>query len=174
MILAFFPCTRFEAQILLGFRGDSFQLKDWSDEQKLAYDLKLHRELSANYELITKLTMLVLRKNLRMVFENPYSEQHYLTRYWCIKPQVIDNDRRLEGDVYKKPTQYYFINFSPKNNLLLEPIEYVETRRINDIKCFNPDNVKLRSEIHPQYASRFIRKYLIDYEQDFTKLYETE
>lgn len=173
LILAFFPCTRFEAQIILGFRGDLYQEQKWTEQQRLAYDLKLHRELSANYELITKLTMLVLRKNLRMVFENPYSEQHYLTRYWCMKPQIIDYDRRLEGDIFKKPTQYYFINFEPKNNILFEPIDYVETKKVSDMVCFNSKtNAKFRSEIHPQYASRFIRRYLIDYEQDFKELYK--
>lgn len=163
LIMAFFPCTRFEAQILLWFRGETYQGKNYTDEKRLEDDIRLHKELHENYTLISKLTIICLRKGIRMVFENPYSEQHYLTRYWCIKPKVIDRDRRLNGDYMKKPTQYWFINCNPKNNLVFEPIEYVEQRRCNFItrKTANKDRQVTRSEIHPQYANRFIRQYLI-------------
>lgn len=162
IILAFFPCTRFEDQILLHFRGDVYQMKNYCDLQKLERDLQLHKELSRNYELITKLAIIVIKKGLKMVFENPYSEQHYLTRYWCLKPSVIDKDRTLNGDYYNKPTQYWFIGFEPKFNLVFEPIDYVEKRTINYVKTKDGKNKTVRrSEIHPQYANRFIRQYLI-------------
>ena len=163
LILAFFPCTRFENQILLHFRGETYQQKNWTDENKLEYDLKLHNELSENYEVITKLAILVIRKNLRMVFENPYSEQHYLTRYWCLKPSIIDKDRTKNGDWYKKPTQYYFVGLTPKNNLVFEALDYVCVKKQKEIgwKTSNRNRARERSEIHPQYANRFIRQYLI-------------
>jgi len=94
-----------------------------------------------------------------MVFENPAGEQHYLTRYWCLKPKVVDNDRRENGDWFKKPTQYWFIGFEPKQNLVFEPIDYVET------KTWSGLNATQRSMIHPQYANRFIRQYLIESEE---------
>ena len=74
LILAFFPCTRFEQQILLWFRGDSKQQKNNTDIEKLKTDLQLHKELSHNYALITMLAIIVLKKGLRMVFENPLLE----------------------------------------------------------------------------------------------------
>lgn len=163
VIMAFFPCTRFEAQILLHYRGDAVQMKKWDDIQKLERDLVLHKELSENYELITKLAIIILKRNLRMVFENPYSTQHYLTNYWCLKPKVIDHDRRLNGDYMTKPTQYWFIGFEPKQNLVFEPLDWVEYRTHQGMKSKNGlDKTKRRSEIHPQYANRFIRQYLID------------
>ena len=162
MILAFFPCTRFEAQILLWFRGDSKQQKNMSDIEKLETDLKLHKELSINYDLITMLAIVVLRKGLRMVFENPLSEQHYLNRYWCLRSDIQDKDRRKNGDYFKKPTQYWFIGLRPKNNLVFEALDYVEPIKINDLWGTKKEDVTLRSKIHPQYANRFIRQYLID------------
>lgn len=168
--MAFFPCTRFEAQILLSFRGDSFQMKKFTDLQKLDVDLKLHAELSENYELITKLAIIVLRKGLRMVFENPYTEQHYLTRYWCLRPAVIDKNRRDNGDYYVKPTQYWFIGCEPKDNFIFEPVEYVEPIKISDLWGTKQKDVELRSMIHPQYASRFIKQYLINYETNIEDL----
>lgn len=173
LIMAFFPCTRFEAQILLKFRGDAWQDQNKDLIYKLEEDLILHKELSNNYELITKLAILVMKRGLKMVFENPYSEQHYLNRYWAIKPRVIDKDRTRDGDYYKKPTQYWFIGLEPKGNLLLEPIQYVQTYKVNDgIKGYG--RTTSRSMIHPQYAERFIKKYLIDYETDIEKLMRGE
>jgi hypothetical protein len=164
IVLAFFPCTRFEEQILLAFRGESFQqIRAYTDEQNLEYDLKLHDELHRNYELITMLAIICIRKGLKLIIENPYGEQHYLRRYWCLKPKLIDKDRTQNGDYYKKPTQYWFINCEPKNNIVFEALDYVEPRVVEF--CRNADGKtrqERRSEIHPQYASRFIRQYLID------------
>lgn len=158
LILAFFPCTRFEAQILLSFWGQQNQDKNMSDINKLERDIRLHDELHKNYVLITKLAIVVLKRNLKMVFENPAGEQHYLTRYWCLKPSIIDRDRRNNGDAFKKPTQYWFIGLKPKHNLIFEPLDYVEP------KTWSGLSARERSEIHPQYANRFIRQYLIDEE----------
>ena len=36
LIVAFFPCTRFEAKIPLGFRGEMAQQKNWDDLKKLS------------------------------------------------------------------------------------------------------------------------------------------
>ena len=163
MILAFFPCVRFEDQILLYFRGEASTQKKWSLEQKLEYDLKLHNELHDLYSYITKLVIICIRKSIPLIIENPYGSQHYLTRYWCIKPVFIDKNRFLNGDYYGKPTQYWFINCEPKNNFIFEPLEYVEKKIINKTKkCGNLSHQKMRSMIHPQYANRFIRQYIID------------
>ena len=104
-IIAFFPCVRFEAQIIMNFRGDAFGVKDWSIQKKMEYDLKLHDELHQLYCLISKLVIICDKRNIPLIIENPYSTQHYLTRYWAIKPKLIDMDRRDMGDFYEKPTQ---------------------------------------------------------------------
>ncbi len=159
LILAFFPCTRFESRIVLGFRGELYQQKNYSDRQKLEYSMRLHDELHNNYKLISQMVCICLDRNLKMVIENPYTQPHYLTSYWCIKPKVIDKDRRLNGDYMKKPTQFFFINCEPKQNLVFEALDYVPVRRCDYIQGKN--RTRERSEIHPQYANRFIRQYLI-------------
>lgn len=163
LILAFFPCTRFESRVPLWFRGESQQQKNWDVYKKLDYSMNLHNELHEFYLLISKLVYVVKRKGLRMVIENPYMQPHYLTTYWCIRPTLIDKDRTQNGDYYKKPTQYWFINCEPKNNLVFEALEYVPTQVISRVKKKDGLSVKTqRSMIHPQYANRFIRQYLID------------
>ena len=163
LILAFFPCVRFEDQIMLHFRCQCGTQKNWTDEQKLEYSMKLQNELTEMYCLISKMVIVCLRKGLRIVIENPYSAQHYLKQYWCIQPKLIDKDRTQNGDIMKKPTQYFFINCEPKNNLVFEPIEYADTVRFKKLKgTENIQRKTMRSMIHPQYANRFIRQYLIN------------
>ena len=166
LIMAFFPCTRFEDQILLGFRGEMYQFRNWNDEQKLEYDLKLHDELHMLYRKVTQLALIALRRNLKMVIENPYTEQHYLTRYWALRPKLIDKDRRMRGDYYKKPTQFFFINMEPANNFIMEPMIYHEgwspiefAHRNTDMA--NANRQVARSMISKDYANRFIREFIL-------------
>ena len=160
--MAFFPCTRFEAKIPLSFRGESHQQKNWNDLKKLQYSMKLHGELHELYEKLCELTVVAERKGLRMVIENPVTHPHYLTTYWCIKPSVIDKDRTNDGDYYKKPTQYFFIGFEPSYNLVMEPLEPVKTRTIKNTTGSETTSRQVeRSMMHPQYARRFIKKYIL-------------
>ena len=144
------------------FRGESNQQQNWDDIKKLEYDLKLHEELSRNYELISKMALIALKRNFKMIIENPANKPHYLTSYWSLKPKVVDPNRRLNGDYQKKPTQFWFIGFEPKNNIVFEPIEYVEERKHEFCKVDQGVSVRTqRSLIHPQYANRFIRQFVI-------------
>lgn len=164
LIMAFFPCTRFETKIIQWMKGNIYSQINWNDEKKLEYSMKLHKEMDEMYQLISKMVIVCLRKNLRLVIENPKSIPHHLTDYWCLKPAIIDKDRRKNGDYYKKPTQYWFINCKPKNNLVFEALDYVPQIKSEHVvkDDFGLDRTTARSMIHPQYANRFIRQYLID------------
>lgn len=156
MILAFFPCTRFEDQIQLYFRGNACGQKKWTDIQKLEYDLNLHRELSNLYESVTKLAIVCLRSKIPLIIENPYSTTHYLTKYWAIPAKVIDKDRTVRGDFYEKPTQYWFINCKPEYNMILEAQVWNKKKTIKKVH-----NKAERSLISSDYANRFIREFII-------------
>lgn len=171
LIFAFFPCIRFENQIMLSFRGQARQLQEFTDKEKIMFDMKLIDELRDLYILVNKMFLVCIDRNLRLIMENPYSEEHFLRRYWCILPKIIDKDRRVNGDYYKKPTQYWFVNCEPKQNMLFEPIIHVPPRsnwHCDSNKKMKPSevgakNMKVaRSMIHPQYANRFIRQYILD------------
>lgn len=164
LIMAFFPCTRFETKIIQWIKGNTYSQINWNDEKKLEYSMKLHKEMDEMYQLISKMVIVCLRKNFRLVIENPKSTPHHLTDYWCLKPSIIDKDRRKNGDYYKKPTQYWFINCKPKNNLVFEALDYVPQIKSERVvkSDFGMDRTTARSMIHPQYANRFIRQYLID------------
>lgn len=173
VIFAFFPCIRFEASILLWFRGQAKQMKSWTDVQKMQYCMKLQSELTELYNLVNMLFQICIKRELRLIMENPYSEEHYLRRYWCIPPAIIDKDRRERGDYYKKPTQYWFINIKPKNNLMFETVNDNSINIKDTIRNITKDTFEkhtgrkitsgkvARSMIHPNYANRFIREFIL-------------
>ena len=157
-------------------------MEKWDMKQKMEYDMKLMQELERNYMLVNKLMIVCIERGLKLIMENPYSEEHFLRRYWCFLPSVIDKDRRERGDYFKKPTQYWFLNRKPSNNLIfeayannaLDSIElspkqnYVEwkdawnRRRMEEYAKTGAKNYKVgRSMIHPDYANRFIREFII-------------
>ena len=61
LIIAFFPCTQFEAKKPLSFRGERHGMEKFTDEQKLEYSMKMHDELHKLYMLICKLFVISLR-----------------------------------------------------------------------------------------------------------------
>lgn len=167
MIIAFFPCIRFEQQIILHFKGEARGVRNLPLEKKMELDLKLHKELSCLYEKITQLVIVCIRKNIKLIIENPYRSDHYLVRYWALNYTILDKDRTLKGDYYKKPTQYWFVNCEPKDNFIFEPLQLVKTKRISYAK--NEDGLDkqiIRSMIHPQYANRFIREFILDLKEE--------
>lgn len=167
IVLAFFPCTRFESQIKMFFSGDHYTAQKQTDLQKLEYVMKLHEELHFLYIMLCKLFCISIVGGWRLIVENPANPPHYLTNYFPIKAAVIDRDRTKNGDFYKKPTQYWFVNCAPEQNMFFEPIQEHEVWKIE--KQVSVDGVNrqvMRSLMHPQYAHRFIRMFIIDREQE--------
>lgn len=176
LIMAFFPCIRFENQVMLFFRGQASQMKNWSLVEKMEHCMKLQDELTEMYELVNKLFIICLKRGLRLIVENPYSEEHYLRRYWCLPSTIIDRDRRMRGDYYCKPTQYWFVNCDPQQNFIFEaqsnnaidckdPIRMMTKEHLE--KCgITADKKTARSMIHPDYANRFIREQIIEQENE--------
>lgn len=171
LIMAFFPCVRFDNQIMLWFRGQNYSTRHWNDVQKMKYCMKLQHELTHFYDVVNMMVITCIERNLKLIIENPYSEEHYLRRYWCIQPSIIDYDRRERGDYFKKPTQYWFFNIEPKNNSITDDgidnsikIKNAIMRMSKEqFKSMNAPNLRVaRSMIHPDYANRFFREFILD------------
>ena len=163
LIFAFFPCTKFSARVPLNARGEGTQMKNWSLKEKLWYSIETVQEIAENYEVLCLLVEVCLRKGIRLVVENPYTQPHFLTSYLPIKPTLIDMDRTERGDDFKKPTQYFFINCEPEHNLIFENISKSTTKRIDKVTGDGErSRQEMRSMISPVYANRFIREFLFD------------
>lgn len=160
--IAFFPCTYFQANNAMFLTGRAHQLEDYSIPQKMEFFERRHERIHEHYLLICELVRIFTERGLKLVVENPATKPHYLTTYF-VPATFTDNDRTIDGDYFKKPTQYWFFGFEPNNNFIFEPLEYVETLNIEWMKCgtLGQDTKTARSMIHPQYANRFIRRYIL-------------
>ncbi len=156
LIIAFFPCTRFCHQIRLAFQGNNAGFKDWNEIKKLEYSRGLFKELAEYYDLVSKLALICLNRGLKLIIENPRSTTHILTDYWPLKASIIDEDRTRRGDYYIKPTQFWFINLKPKHNFIFEKRVY--HKKMENISHQSKVD---RSMIHPSYANRFIREFIL-------------
>ena len=103
------------------------------------------------------MVIVCLKRNLKLIIENPYN-QNYLEKFFPLKAKIIDSDRSLNGDYFKKPTQFWFINLEPKMNLIFEP-KIINSQRK---KICETQNKVERSMISHEYANRFIRTYILN------------
>ena len=160
LIIAFFPCIRFIDMCLLTFTGASAH--GWSLRDKIIRSSKLSSEQSRLYGLFCSLFLIAEERNFKLIVENPYSTRSYLVMHFPIKASIIDNDRRLLGDKFKKPTQYWFFNCRPYNNKLDYTPPFIFGNRLpkleKDIK--HTHNID-RSLIGQKYAENFIKKYVL-------------
>lgn len=129
---------------------------------------------SANRELFfaraVKMIGLAKSKGLRLIMENPWSEQTFLKQNFPFKPSIVDNNRLLRGDYYVKPTAYWFINCTPTDGQSFQPkakgknICQIEPNRMPGI-C-NEE----RSMISLDYARNFICDFIIGKVQPITQM----
>ena len=160
LIFAFYPCVRLSMQINLEFLQLAPHYKSKQLSQRLEYARKLEHERAELWDDLCKFLIIVAERKLKLIIENPYSEEHYLTRYFFIKPAIIDYNRRERGDFFVKPTQYFFIGCEPSYNTdaLFKPmIMQKNYKRIENI----PSSSKERSEISPEYAEQFIEEFIL-------------
>lgn len=170
LVLAFFPCIYFScmSQMLISYTHRNY--KNLSPRERI--DAILQR--SANRELFfaraVKLIGIALDRGIRLVMENPWSEQTFLKQNFPFNPAVIDTNRTLRGDYYVKPTAYWFINCEPTQGVTLQPVSkgknicQIEPNRMPGI-C-NEE----RSLISPDYARNFICDFILGRKQEIGQL----
>lgn len=169
LIIAFFPCIYFTgANNPLEFSlCTHIKLPITERINKIINRAKKRENF---YELLLKLCKIIYSKNLKLVFENPYSTSHFLYNNFLKQPDVIDKNRMLRGDYFVKPTAYWFINCIPTNG---ESYQFdKEQKFIRKISGKKRDGIcsKERSEISPDYARNFICDFILGKKQNLSQL----
>lgn len=120
------------------------------------------------YSLLVKMCCVAKTKGLRMIIENPWSEQTYLKANFIMPPTLVDNNRMLRGDYYVKPTAYWFINCEATNGLSLQNDK--EKKTIMNSRGGKEAGIcsEERSMIHPDYARNFICDFILGKVQPHT------
>lgn len=161
LILAFFPCTYFCGYNEMYFCGTNNNFRQLTKPQIL--DKIIERAQRRNYYYVTllKFCYVVEDRGLRAIIENPYSAHHYWRYNFPYKPAVIDMNRQLRGDFFKKPTQFLFVNCEPtcRKSVLMDK----ELRVLEDSRGID------RSLISPDYAHNFICDNIFGIESGHTQ-----
>lgn len=152
-IMAFFPCTYFTDQSQLVSRGDNHAMEGWSTERKLNSSVELMWKRAEYYNFFCNLFKYALDVGCKMVVENPYGKCNFLGQYFPIRPAIVMQDRRVFGDAYKKPTQFFFLNCRPALKLSQTVAADVKRNPVEDSCGFD------RSIISPLFAKMFVQNY---------------
>lgn len=171
LILAFFPCIYFT-----GSTNPCYYTLENTNYRKLSLSEKFAKiiERSKNrqffYELLYKMIGVCLLKGISLIIENPYSATHYLSNNFLKHPDVIDKDRTMRGDYFKKPTGYWFFNCKPTFGYSFQKDK--QQKRVWDCKGASKQGLcsEERSLISPDYARNFICDFILGKEQKNSEL----
>lgn len=142
----------------------------------LAFDEKVEKILERTelredfYKRLIRLCAVCVRKGIRLIVENPWSEQTYLKANFIKAPDVVDNNRLLRGDYFKKPTAYWFWNCNPTNGTSFQKDKkqrtILSTRGSSQAGLCSEE----RSMISPDYARNFICDFILGKGQKMSQI----
>lgn len=170
IVLAFFPCIYFceASQMAMSWSNINYRklsCKETSDKIILRAE-----ERMKFYVLAIKLLTIAKIRGLKLIMENPATKPHYLNNNFVSPPMLVDKDRTIRGDFYKKPTQYWFINCYPGKGKTIQQDKQVKTIR-NSRQGLNAGVCSAeRSMISSDYARNFIYDFLLEKMQDIGQL----
>lgn len=168
LILAFFPCTYFCGSANpLAFRLDYLNYRKLQTSEKIRAILLRAAKRECNYETLIKFVGVCLLRGLRLIVENPWQTQGFLTNNFLQSPSIIDMNRRERGDDFRKPTGFWFfgckptLGFSKTSPSRLQHIGMHKTPWERN----GQNNRRARSMISSDYARNFICDFVLGVDQ---------
>lgn len=161
LLIAFFPCIFFCSTSQMAFSLGQHNYKRLSDTEKIDKILQRSHNRQVFYNKLLQLVGVSFKKNLRLIIENPWSAQTYLRNNFLKYPDVVDSDRSRRGDLFKKPTAYWFFNCQPTFGESFEPSDKVF--RVHDFKPSKKAGTCSieRSMMTPAYAKNWIKDFIL-------------
>lgn len=160
LIIAFFPCIYFCQNSQMLFNMSAKNYRKLSDAGKVIAIRERARQRGFFYEKLLALVEVCISRGLRLIIENPWTMPQYLANNFLKNPDIIDNDRTLRGDYFKKKTAYWFFNCEPTHGLTIQrdkPLRKVEetapSKKAGECSA-------ARSMISPDYARNFINDFV--------------
>ena len=167
LIMAFFPCIYFSCLSQMAMTWGCFNYRKKTVREATDLILERTKDREKFYTLAIKMLATAKERGLRLVMENPWSMQTYLKANFVIPPSLIDKDRSLRGDHFKKETAYWFINCTPTDGKSYQPAHKV---RVLDKKgAVKGICSEERSMISPDYARNFICDFILGKKQTITQ-----
>lgn len=156
LIMAFFPCIYFCATSQMAFSYGCTNYRKLDDAEKTEKILQRAKDREYFYSKLIKLFSVCFKLGLRLIVENPWSEQTYLKANFILPPSLVDSDRSRRGDYFVKPTAYWFYNLKPTHGFTWQKDKEVKTIMTTKSSATAGICSEERSLIHPDYARNFI------------------
>ena len=125
-----------------------------------------NQERSVFFGLYLKFCFICKTLGIPTIIENPASggASNYLELFSPIDVGYKERNRALFGDNFKKPTNFFAINFTMKENFIMFYDMRINTKIIShqrgkgkgQVEC----NTRERSEITPEYAENFYKRFI--------------
>lgn len=164
LIMTFFPCTYFSQSSFLNHKLYSNNMNRLNTEDKIHKIIDRIDKRSYYLKKLTQLYLIVIKRNLKMIIENPASGENYLFKNFLVDYTMIDYDRTLRGDKFRKPTAYWFINIERT---------YGTTKKIpKRIYKVNNKNGIHKSTMTIEYAENFIKDFILGKKNENDSYYE--
>ena len=170
LIMAFFPCIYFSCISSVWFSLTQRDYKNWPVQRIVDNIIDRNRKRATFFELLNKMCAIAIKKGIRLIVENPWSENHYLKFGFLKPPTIVDKNRAARGDFFVKPTAYWFWNCEPTNGQSLQYQKKTKSilysRQAKEAGMCSEE----RSMISPDYARNIICDFIIGKKQDFGQL----
>lgn len=167
LVIAFFPCIYFSAisQMSMSFGATNYRKMSIKEKTDKILERSANREYF--FRICVKMISVAMQKNIRLIMENPWSEQTFLKANFVMPPSLVDMDRTKRGDVYKKPTAYWFVNCEPTHGQSFQrPKTQIKTIMSSRGSSQAGICSEERSMISPDYARNFICDFILGKEQE--------
>ena len=166
LIIAFFPCIYFETMSCMYFSFESLNNQHKEKYERVADAIDRLQQRNLFHTILYKLVYVVEKNAIRLIIENPATKPHYLIDTQNFpKPSIIDKNRMVRGDYFRKPTAYWFINCEPTHGFTEQNDK--KQKIVNDCKSAPQAGLcsEERSMISPDYARNFICDFILGKEQ---------
>lgn len=162
LVFAFFPCIYFSAisQMSMSFGATNYRKLSIKEKTDKILERSANRENF--FRICVKMISVAMQKNIRLIMENPWSEQTFLKANFVMPPSLVDMDRTKRGDVYKKPTAYWFVNCEPTHGESFQKPK-AKVKTIMSSRGSSEAGIcsEERSMISPDYARNFICDFIL-------------
>ena len=172
LIIAFFPCIYFCAPSQMNFTWGCTNYRKMTVKEKTDAILERDKNRARFYGLAIKMFAVAESRGLRLIMENPWSENTYLKANFILPPAIVDNNRMMRGDYRVKPTAYWFVKCEPTHGTTIQLDKMSEKKTHMTSKGSGQAGLcsEERSMISPDYARNFICDFIIGKEQVLSQL----
>lgn len=161
--MAFFPCIYFCAPSQMNFTWGCINYRKKTVKEKTDLILQRDKNRARFYGLAIKMLAVAEERGLRLIMENPWSENTYLKGNFIIPPAVVDMNRMKRGDYRVKPTAYWYVQCEPTEGFSYQFDKQDQKKTHMKSRGSKVAGVcsEERSMISPDYARNFICDFII-------------